>query len=274
MSHRKLQLLKWIDRSGAARANLLYALDGGCRQNVKVALTELKRAGFIYRSTKDEDSLFADHGVYYIYSLTQKGKQLLKDDGHEPYEWKAEQQRWHRVMLSDIVGSLEIIARTKELPFKTRTDILGSSDSFVLEAGTITHPNGDTYSHPVYPDELVAIGDTYFLIEADRATESIWRSNFKTSSYFRKLLQYQNVFRTFSYQKLGLPHLFVLHISTSPEHTSNILKLAEDIGMKSRGNLFKGLSILAHRTRTVRPLLDLLDHPWDRAGYPPHIFEL
>ena len=281
MTERKLNLLKWINRAGAIRANMLHTLDGGNRQNIKVALQELRNTGIIYCPHQQEEG-WTEFGRYFIYALTPKGKQLLHDSGIAPIDWQAKHQFWHRVMVADIVASFEAIAHKRKLTFKSRDEIL-QGKPFELNAGLIVHPRtGATYDRPLFPDELFAIGDYYFALEADRNTESIERADFKASSYLRKLLQYQNVFKNQAYKDWGIDKLFVLHISTSPAHTSNIIALAENppasspapigLGIKSRGNLFKGISVLAHRTKKVEPLTTLLDEPWDRAGHPPHQF--
>lgn len=275
MSRRKLELLKWINRAGAIRANMLHALDGGNRQNIKVALTELRRAGLICRPEQQQEA-WSEHSAFYIYSLAPKGKLMLLELGVIPMEWKAEHQLWHKVMVADIVTSFELIARKRGLSFKTQQAIIGDKP-LSLNAGKITHPkSGATYDRPLFADALIAIADTYLLIEADRNTESILRPDFKTSSYLRKLLQYREVFKSKTYMtEWGIPSLFVLHISISPDHTKNILRFAEaELNAKSRANLFKGISMLGHRTRTVEPITTLADEPWERAGHGPHILQL
>jgi hypothetical protein len=84
MSRRKLFLLEQINRHGAVRSNLLYALDGGNQQNCKVALQDLREAGLIYRPNQQQEA-WSEHSAFYIYSVTPKGKIALLENDITPH---------------------------------------------------------------------------------------------------------------------------------------------------------------------------------------------
>jgi hypothetical protein len=275
MSHRKLLLLEHINRHGVVRSNFLYALDGGNWQNTKVALQQLREAGLICRPTQQLQSLNARY-AFHIYSLTPKGEQALPQYGITPVRWSVQRQFWHKVMVADILISLELIARARQLPFKHKYEIIGDKP-LALPAGVITHPiTNKTYDGQLLPDALMAIGDTNFLVEADRNTESIERADFSASSYLRKLLQYKNVFQSGVYKtEWNIPSLFVLNVTISESHAQNIVTFAESrLQAKSRSLLFKGIPLLGSHTKAVKPLSTLADEPWQRAGHLPHTLQL
>jgi hypothetical protein len=90
---------------------------------------------------------------------------------------------WHQLMISDLVGSVEIACKWRGLPFKTRWDILGQMP-FHLSS---------SYGN-LRPDELFSIDGTHFVLEADRGTET----NIKR--WGEKIDKYSDVLKARAYQ--------------------------------------------------------------------------
>lgn len=266
MSRRKLEILNLIARHRVVRSNFVYALIGGHPQYTKVMLQALRHDGYIHipPDARDETIFAGKH--YYIYALTKKGKLAIAT----PDEWMPKMNNlWHQLMLSDILMSFELIARKRSLPFKQRSDILSSGLS--LNVGQITHPKtGKTYDAPLRPDGLCAIGEQYFVIEVDRHSEPMDRDNFETTSYLRKLLQYEKAFRGKLFTKQwGIPNVKIIHLTISSEHAANIVTFGEGLGQKASSQYFKGIPMLSNHHTTVTPLLTLMDEPWLRMGLDP-----
>jgi hypothetical protein len=277
MSPRKLNFLKEINRHGAVPSNLLYALDGGCRQNCQVALQQLNAEGLVFKPMQ-QPKPYGVRPAYRIYSLTPKGKEALQLHGIVPIDWKAEQQFWHKVMGARVYMSFQIYAKKHGLRFRHKEAIIGD-EPLALSAGAIHHPtnkNAEPYTAMYRPDKFFAIEENYFLVEADCNQEPIKRSDFTASSYMRKLLQISNILRNKTYKiEWDIPSVFFLHVTTNAEHARNIVKFFEkDLDLTSRSNLFKGIDLLGTTTESVPPLLSLAEEPWLRAGHEPHVLRL
>ena len=157
-----------------------------------------------------------------MYELTSKSSAALSRGGTDLTKWKGDRNFWHQLMVADMVLSLEIACKKRNLHFRHRTEIIG--DMPLQFKCSITHQfskHTEHYDGALQPDELFAIDSTYFVLEADRQHEPISRPTLKTSSYLRKVLQYRDVLKSGSYKAL-VPYMIVLNITTSPDHARNI----------------------------------------------------
>jgi hypothetical protein len=203
-----------------------------------------------------------------VYELSPKGKAALIASGITPIHWVGERQFWHQLMVADIVMSFEIACKSRGLRFRHRKDIIGSAPlTFPTEISHQFPKHSDHYSGVLQPDELFAINDTYFILEADRHNEPITRPTLATSSYLRKILQYRAVLKSTSYKAL-IPNMLVLNITTSPTHADNIMAFMEaELAMSSSSMMFMGIDILGSRESYPQPLVELLDLPFRRVGH-------
>jgi hypothetical protein len=171
-------------------------------------------------------------------------------------------------MVADIVMSIEIACKKRGLRFRHRKDIIGATS--LTFPTSITHEfpkHTDHYSGVLQPDELFAINNTHFILEADRQNEPITRPTLATSSYLRKILQYRAVLKSGSYKEL-IPNMLVLNITTSPTHADNIMAFMHDeLAMSSSSMMFMGIDILGSRDTYPQPLIELLDLPFRRVGH-------
>lgn len=262
---RRLQILKAINRHGVLPSNFIYALDPGHPDRSKRNLQALRDAGYLYLPKQQEDAanfLWA----FNIYALTDKGKDLLLDYGIERVSW-TERQFWHQLMIAQIVCSFQLIARQNQLAFKTHPEFLRHS----LSLPCSIEDQGNTWSQALYPDALFQLGEKYFVVEADRDQEPIWRATFTTSSWRRKLLQYREVLKAGVYKYTwGLPSILILNITTGVAHARNIIDFMDsDLNAKSQALLFKAIPILGTKQKSAQPLYSLWDDPFERVGYPP-----
>jgi len=175
-------------------------------------------------------------------------------------------------MVADIVMSFEIACKARGLHFRHRTDIIGTRP--LQFPSSICHQfskHMEHYDGALQPDELFAINNTYFVLEADRQHEPITRPTLNTSSYLRKILQYRAVLKSGSYKDL-IPNMMVINITTSPAHAKNIQSfMLDELRMSSSALLFKGVEILGSRDSYPQPLIHLLDEPFQRVGHPDFI---
>jgi Replication-relaxation len=264
-----LDTFRALDRYRYLRSNFIAGYHNagnpeGSMQHRKRDLGPLRRKGLLALPKSQEDSKNYRYCTR-VYELTPKSKAILLANGKIPTRWSSTRDFWHQLMIADIVMSIEIACKQRGLRFRHRREIIGDTP-FNFES-YITYKSYEPYDGSLRPDELFAINETYFVLEADRQTEPVERANFESSSYLRKILQYRDVLKSKSYKTL-IPNMIVLNITISPEHSKNIMRFMEDeLTMSSSSMLFMGIEILGSRDRYPQPLTDLLDLPFQRVGY-------
>lgn len=290
LTPRDIEILKALNRYRYLRANFIHRLVGGSKQHVQRRLGDSKfkgkdfglaGAGFIRKPEQQLQSYNARYSPR-VYELTPKGKEVLKQHGVPIRIWQGELQFWHRLMVADIVSSFEILAKMNGLRFRDQWDILGDKP---LSLPT-TIDWGKLHSDkPLEPDALFAFDNRYFLLEADRGTEAVERSNLHQTSYLRKLLAYRDIIRSKTTEReWGIPTPFVLTITTKPrdpdnprnDRIENIKNLFLEIGRvhgqekpKSYALAYFARPILGSFEKHPEPLLSLFDDQWERVGHPP-----
>jgi hypothetical protein len=266
-----LDTFKALDRYRYLRSNFIAAYHGGSSQHRKRDLGPLRRKGFLSLPKAQEDSKSYRYSPR-VYELAPKGKIELMANGSTPTAWRESRQFWHQLMIADIVMSFEIACKQRGLHFRHRADIIGEQPLQFLSS--ISHQFSSRLEHhdgALQPDELFAINNTYFVLEADRQHEPITRPTLTGSSYLRKILQYRAVLKSGSYKDL-IPNMMVINITTSPAHAKNIQTfMLEELRMSSSALLFKGIEILGSRESYPEPLIHLLDEPFQRVGHPDFI---
>ena len=267
MDAHNLDTFKALDRYRYLRSNFVAAFHGGSQQHRKRDLGTLRRRGLL--STPEQQKNSANYRYTpRVYELSAKGKAALIANGITPIQWVGQRQFWHQLMVADIVMSFEIACKSRGLLFRHRKDIIGAAPlTFPTNISHQFPKHLDHYSGVLQPDELFAINDTYFILEADRQSEPITRPTLATSSYLRKILQYRAVLKSGSYKEL-IPNMLVLNITTSPTHADNIMAFMEaELAMSSSSMMFMGIDILGSRERYPQPLIELLDLPFRRVGH-------
>ena len=283
----RLNTFKLLNRYRYLRANMLAAYHGGSLQNRKRELMPLRKAGLVAQPTAQKDTMNYRYSPR-VYELTDKSKKLLAE--YEPIvKWDSEHDFWHQLMIADIVFSIEMECARRGLRFRHGTDLLDIPCRFPAHITRNFAHHTEYYDGDLRPDELFAIEEIYFVLEADRQTEPIERQTLKTSSYMRKLLQYRDVLKSKSYKDL-IPNMIVLNVTTSRLHAKGIQHfMREDLRIASSSMLFKGIDLLGsdndypdpytHKeidpvtllpTRVAGGLVQtLFDEPFDRVGHPP-----
>jgi hypothetical protein len=286
-----LDTFKALDRYRYLRSNFIAAYHGGSQQHRKRDLGPLRRRGLLALPKAQEDSKNYRYCPR-VYELAPKGKIELLANGSSPTDWRESRQFWHRLMIADIVMSFEIACKERGLHFRHRTDIIGTEP--LQFKSSISHQFSKQMEHydgALQPDDLFAINNTYFVLEADRQQEPITRSTLSTSSYLRKILQYRAVLKSGSYKDL-IPNMMVLNITTSPTHAENIQTfMLEELRMSSSALLFKGIDVLGSRDEYPDPFTHveidtdtrlpkrvagglantLFDESFQRVGHPDFI---
>jgi hypothetical protein len=100
---------------------------------------------------------------------------------------------------------------------------------------------GATVVVPLHPDAYFALsaGDgrrEHFLLEVDRGTEPISRSQWTATSIRRKLAAYWQVYASRLNERVGMPSFRVLTITSSETRVENMRALARAMDPKQRGS--------------------------------------
>ena len=215
LTPRDIETFRALNRVRYGRANFLHGLVGGSKQNAHRRLGTLYHAGYLARPEQQRQSWNARYAPR-VYELTPKSRKVLQDLGVPLNTWTATRQFWHQLMVADVLLSFQAAAKTSGLPFRLNGDILGEKPLKLpcyIEWGT------QKASKPIEPDALFAIGDAYFLLEADRNTENLLIHNLELNSYLRKLLCYRDVMFNKTTEKVwSIPQPFILTVTTSTPH--------------------------------------------------------
>lgn len=273
LTPRDIEIFKALNRYRWARANFLHRLVGGSKQNVHRRLGILCKQGLLVRPEQQRQSWNARYAPR-VYALTEKSKEALGQHGIPPITYdRGSRQFWHQLMVADILISFETIAKINGLSFRLAPDIIADKP---LKLPCYIEWREQKVSRGIEPDALFALGDTLFLLEADRNTENLLIHNLDLNSYLRKLLCYRDIIFNKTTEKVwGIPTPFILTVTTSRLHLENIKKLfltiAEHFGQQSPRSyhlLYRAIPILGSFDRHPEPLLSLLDDPWERIGHP------
>lgn len=269
-----LDTFKALDRVRYARSNFIAALHGGSQQHRKRDLGTLRRRGLLSLPEQQKDAANYRYSPR-IYELAEKAKAALIANGVEITKWKGDRHFWHQLMVADITLSIEIACKARGLRFRHRKELIG--DEPLQFNASISHQyskHTEHYNGALQPDDLFAINNTYFVLEADRQNEPIIRPTLTSSSYLRKILQYRDVLKSGAYKEL-IPNMMVMNITTSVEHARNIKSfMYDELNMKSQSILFMGIPVLSSRDEYPQPLTELLDLPFTRAGHDNFIISL
>lgn len=272
-----LDTFKLLDRYRYLRSNFIAAYHGGSQQYRKRELGHTKKRGGLcgrgllakpVAQKKSKNYRYSPR----VYELTDKSKAILEAHGVTPIKWDSTFDYFHRLMIADIVLSIEIACKKRGLRFRHRAELIGDAPLSFKSSINFQFPKRmEEYDGALQPDELFAINDTYFVLEADRGTEPISRFTFKTSSYMRKLLQYKYVLQKGTYKEL-IPNMIVLNITMSEQRAKHLKDfMYDDLQLKSSAICFHGNGALGSLDTYPDPLVYLLNEPLERAGFEPLI---
>jgi len=301
---RDLLTLEVIQRHGPLPAHYLYeftkpiAVDEfGHRKRLKDLWNENRnshKAFYLDRPLQQFQTYFA-RSQFLVYDLADGGREALREQGKlNRYALAPSGGFTHALMTSCITASIELGALQAGYRYISQEEILERAPincrtaKIPLALATpISHTikiNGPPRMHhsnrPTIPDQLFGIDyggrALFFVLEADRATEPVERSNLDQNSYLRKVLCYRAINRSEIYKRhFGVPNLIVLNVTVSTEHLRSIFSLIHDLTEKIDGSygisnmLFQVVPEFATYLRMPPLLPHLFAEPWLRAGKTP-----
>ena len=265
LTGRDLKLLAHVARHRFLSSAHLAALDGGSAQNVLRSLRVLFDHGYLDRPHSQKVSLAEDGPRPFVYGLGQKGARALREHGHlvdATVDWTEKNKRAgaifieHTLDLASFMTGLEVACRTRGdvvlmrehevlalAPQKTRAarePLRWSVDKTVMGKRETFSVVPDGLFGLVFSDETAA----YFVLEIDRGTIPITRTDVRGTPAWRKNIAYKLATYWEGWKvgrhenQFGVKQVRVAMVTSSPERVRNMLAVVDEITEGSGSNFF------------------------------------
>lgn len=244
------------------------------RQRLKVLVDE----GYLERPIALNNPKLVSEFRNYVVAV--KGREELRVRGIEAlYASPPAGGYAHSAMTIAITANIDLEATKAGFRYITQDEILREAPQKTLSLPTDIKRTFNNKAHhssiPTVPDQLFGIdygNDKYrfFAVEADRGTEPLLPTkSFRLNSILRKILSYDYILKKKDYQKLlGIPVLYPLFVTTSPERARHMAELAKEELGHSNLMLFTSVPGFHVYFKTPSLLPQLFTNPWSRAGKP------
>ncbi len=280
LGERDLLLFEALDRHGPLPSTILFEFTKPNFDNFnrhQKRLTHLYNgskndAPFLARPRQQFNSFYA-RSNHLIYDLDRSGRRMLAEQGRlSRFAPRRSDPFLHQFMGACVSASIELACRKKRIRFIHKAEIFTHEK---CPGATRDAHNPLAFAEKgAVPDNLFGLeyphgGFRFFAVEIDRNTESIERRSINQNSFGKKILQYIDIFRDWTFrERWGLPNLMLLTVTTNANHLANLLDfLKKQHSRYAERFLFKALSEFGTNWQVPRePLTDLLTEPWMRPG--------
>ncbi|MEQ9243768.1 replication-relaxation family protein [Roseovarius indicus] len=220
---REIRWLKHIERHGPQSSQYLFELTRDthrCRDTALRQMQKLRAGGYLMLPRQQRATERAEFNPY-IYDLTRKAKEHLRDLGLDEPTIRPTGHWWHGFTVSCVTSSIDIVAARDGVRYIPAHEILARNGA------DLAIPIGRS---KLIPDQLFALdyGGSYraFALEVDRGTEpKTSRANRK--SWTRSIEQYRHVIENQLYRThYGLKaNLIVLWVFASSSKQRRFLEM-------------------------------------------------
>lgn len=287
---RDLLWFEKIHRHGPLSSSYLYAFSKHIRRNEKRAkdrLTDLFNedrtphgGAYLTRPLQQFRTLDSRYNDL-VYDLTPAARSALAEKGLWREFGAGNAGPWlHRFMTGCITASIELATLERDdLAYIPEADILARTGAGLRYPTEIVNPGtGRTVRKDLIPDALFGLeyrnkGRNYyrfFAVEADRGSEPATSTNFNRKSHQRGILQYRDYVGRGKYREhLGLTSsLMVLNVFSDATKLRKTVALTQDLSGPTGNSymLFRLCGSFGPVFRPPKPMPELLDGPWVRAG--------
>lgn len=284
LTQRDLTLLAHVARHRFASSAHLVALDGGSGQNVLRALRVLFDHGYLDRVRPERAG---DTPRPFVYALGKKGARALREHGHvvdAALDWTEKNKRAgtvfidHTLEIADFMIGLELACRVRSDVSLIRPEqIIAAAPEETrfarepLRWHVTKSVMGKRESFSVVPDGLfgLAFADgtaAYFLLEIDRGTIPLKRTDVRGTTAWRKniaykLATYYEGWKAKQHERqFGVKQVRIAVVTSSPERVQNMLAIVDEITTGRGTNFFvfidrekmKGKNVLEVRWLTAK----------------------
>jgi hypothetical protein len=279
LTPRDLSILRAVHRHRLLRSTHLVALTGGSKQTTLRRLQLLFHHGYLERPPMQLD-WYARGSEPFVYALGNRGAERLEARGefrHRGIRWETKKRNVSRVFLhhtlavAEVMVAFEIACRHREgVRFIPPEEVLAGAPA---ETRRLRLPfrwqvevreGGKPYRLGVEPDKVFGLrfeGEpegrnlAYFFLEADRGTMPVVRKGLGQTSFLRKLLCYQEMWRQGLHKAhLGISNFRVLTVTTNMQRVGHLVEACRSLGGGSRLFLFADQGAVGSG--------DILRHGW------------
>jgi hypothetical protein len=276
LTERDLRILRHVGRHRFLSSKHLARLDGGSQQNVLRVLRVLFDHQYLDRPYTQLAHMPISGPRPMVYGLGRRGAQALRDHSvhADASDWTERNKRAgakfieHTLAIADFMVGLEIACRERgDIKLLHEREILAnapertqkSREPLRLVVSGLSNKLGvssviaDGLFGLAFSDESAA----YFLLEVDRGSMPVFRSNFERTSYNRKLLVYWEAWKKkLHVEQFGVSQIRVLTITDSAKRVDNMLSAVDEITGGKGSNFF----LFGHQAQIEKKLP--LDVSW------------
>jgi protein involved in plasmid replication-relaxation len=255
LTPRDLLILRAVHRHRLLRSTQLIALLDASRQTTLRRLQLLFHHGYLDRPPMQLD-WYARGSEPLVYALGKRGAELLEARGEVRrggIRWDTKKRNVSRVFLhhtlavAEVMVAFEVACRSRKgVRFIPHEKILaGAPEStqrlrLPFRWQVEVRQGGNPYRLGVEPDGVFGLEfdsmpenrrHAYFFLEADRGTMPVVRKRLAQTSFFRKLLAYQETWRQGLHKAcLGIPNFRVLTVTTSRQRVEHLVEVCRSLG--------------------------------------------
>jgi len=279
ITERDIEILKLVAKHRFLNSDHIRRLLGGSPKNITNRLKLLFDHGLLGRPECQYLRFRPDGGSnYLVYEISGKGAKLIANHQSQSVACTIGQSRTvgypyleHTLAIADFnvalnlatrvdanIGLIDVDELVDNLPVKTHKN----PKPYRLHT-PITH-QGARISVGVEPDYVFSLRlekenqQAFFMVEIDRGTMPVERSNMHQTSILRKLLAYQAIWQSKIHQQQLCWHSFrVLFVTTSAERVTTMIKAV------NKNVLTKGSPIFLFTDKhSLYEHDDMLAHEW------------
>ena len=249
LTQRDLDILGHVARHRFLSSEHLGRLDGGSEQNVLRILRVLFDHQFLDRPHTQLAHVPVSGPRPMVYGLGRRGAQALRDHSvhADASDWTERNKRAgakfieHTLAIADFMVGLEIDCRRRgDIKLLYERDILANAPARAQKSREPLRLVVPGLSNKMGVSSVIADGlfglvfadDTaaYFLLEVDRGSMPVVRSNFDRTSFNRKLLIYWEAWKKkLHVEQFGVSQIRVLTITESAKRVENMLSAVDEM---------------------------------------------
>lgn len=271
LQERDVDILRALARIPFLRTDALAARFAPSTDVMAKRLRLLKRPPNRFIKIVNHPLLRSNHYVPQVFELTRNGRQVLADLGivERPllYGYRNRREFPHTLMLCDFLNNVELaVAADPELTIFPWQDLVANTGAKEIP---IPLSNG----HTVEPDAMLGLAKhgayVFFLVEADRRTETICPTTNPTkNSYLRKLQAYREILVGGTYRwhfGINRSHIYILNLVSSQRRMERMMTIVSEFGL-AKFSLFSHLPALGGTCAQPKPDEHFIANGWRNAA--------
>ena len=268
VTDRDLEIIRFVYQHRFLTSDQITALTGGSKQGVSRRLNLLFHSGWLDRPRSQllmPGRLGARCNHSMIYALGKVGAKYLSaelDLSLSTVNWTAKNNELrsgffleHTLMVAQFMIKIQLACKKArgvefisqdEIINKRTEPILANKKELGFQVNVFLRKNQQKpFTIAVVPDAAFGLrflerpkgrNESYFFVEADRATMPIRRASLLRSSFYKKMLGYHHGWKNGVFEKtFSFRNARVLTVTTSQERIDNMIEVGRQMDSRKRG---------------------------------------